>query len=171
MALWRRLGLDPAVVPSEKPAQMNISPRRIGAVTRGEALSLLAGVSVGRIVFTENAMPAVRPASHLVVLDEIIARSHDGSAIVPVVDSNPDGEWSTGSERETVIAYEADDIDINSRLGWSVVVTGPATPITDPGEIARYATVLTPWAFAGEGQLIRIHAGIVTGYRLFDHSG
>jgi hypothetical protein len=151
---------------------MNFSPRRIGAVTRGEALSLLAGVSVGRIVFTENAMPAVRPASHLVESDDIIARSHDGSVVVPPVGGRiPDDEWAAGSKRETVIAYEADDIDINFRLGWSVVVTGPATPITDPGEIARYATVLTPWAFAGEGQLIRIHAGIVTGYRLFNHSG
>jgi hypothetical protein len=151
---------------------MNFSPRRIGAVTRGEALSLLAGVSVGRIVFTENAMPAVRPASHLVESGDIIARSHDGSVIVPAAGGRiPDAEWAAGSERETVIAYEADDIDINSRLGWSVVVTGPATPITDPGEIARYATVLTPWAFAGEGQLIRIHAGIVTGYRMLNHSG
>jgi len=151
---------------------MNITPRRIGAVTRAEALSLLAGVSVGRIVFTENAMPAVRPASHLVVSDEIIARSHDGSAVVPaVVDRIPDTNGAAGAERETVIAYEADDIDIASRLGWSVVITGTATPVTDPGEIARYAMALAPWTVAGEGQLIRIHTGIVTGYRLFDHSG
>jgi hypothetical protein len=151
---------------------MNFSPRRIGAVTRGEALSLLAGVSLGRIVFTENAMPAVRPASHLVDSDSIIALSHDGSAIVPAIGERIlDIEWGAGPERETVVAYEADDIDIDSRLGWSVVVTGPATPVTDPVEIARYATVLTPWAVAGEGQLIRIHAGIITGYRLLNHSG
>ncbi|HEX6451368.1 MAG TPA: pyridoxamine 5'-phosphate oxidase family protein [Trebonia sp.] len=150
---------------------MNISPRRIGAVTRGEALSLLASVSLGRVVFTENAMPAVRPANHLVESDDIIARSHDGSAIIPaVMDRNLDGDWGAGSERETVIAYEADNIDIAARLGWSVVITGPATPVTDPREIARYATALTPWTFSGEGQLIRIHAGIVTGYRLLNHS-
>jgi len=150
---------------------MNISPRRIGAVTRGEALSLLASVSLGRVVFTENAMPAVRPANHLVESDDIIARSHDGSAVVPaIVDWNLDGEWGAGQERETVIAYEADNIDVDSRLGWSVVITGPATPVTDPREIAAYAAALTPWTLAGEGQLIRIHAGIVTGYRLLDGS-
>ena len=150
---------------------MNITPRRVGAVTRGEALSLLASVSLGRIVFTENAMPAVRPASHLVESDDIIARSHDGSAVVPAILGRIlDGEWDAGPERETVVAYEADDIDIDCKLGWSVVITGPATPVTDPGEIARYATVLTPWTLAGEGQLIRVHAGIVTGYRLVNHS-
>jgi hypothetical protein len=151
---------------------MNISPRRIGAVNRGEALSLLASVSLGRVVFTENAMPAVRPASHLVESDDIIVRSHDGSAVVPAFfDRILDVERGPGADRETVVAYEADDIDIHSRLGWSVVITGPATPITDPGEIKRYAMLLTPWTLSGEGQLLRVHAGIVTGYRLVDHSG
>lgn len=161
---------------------MTDSPRKIDDVTRGEALSLLAGVSLGRIVFTENAMPAVRPASHLVADGDIIARSHDGSAIVPVGDGAPgppevaglSGASSlsgvTGPERETVVAYQADDIDTSTRLGWSVVVTGPARPVLDPAEIERYEAYLPPWTDTDSGQLIRVHPGIVSAYRLAEQS-
>lgn len=165
---------------------MSDSSRKIGDVTRSEALSLLSGVALGRIVFTENAMPAVRPASHIVEAGDIIARSHDGSVIVPPATggrgrgagrfagpgrfSGPGGSGgsagSAGSRWETVVAYQADEIDMVSRLGWSVVVTGPARPVLDPAEIDRFATALSPWSDDEEGQLIRIHPGIVTGYRL-----
>ena len=141
---------------------MSISPRKLRAVTRGDALSLLAGTSLGRFVFTENAMPAVRPASHLVKDGVILARCHDGAAVVPV---------GAGARRETVVAYQADDIDIGTRLGWSVVVTGPATLVLNPAEVERYSVVLAPWTSAGAGQLIRVHPGIVTGYRLVDQAG
>lgn len=149
---------------------MTISTRKLGVVTRGEAMTLLSGVSLGRIVFTENAMPAIRPASHLVTGGVIIARSHDGTEVVPAGDAgrSPGGEPAAGSGRETVVAYQADDIDLSSRLGWSVVVTGPATRVVDPDEIARYGAALPPWADGVEGQLIRIDPGIVSGYRLVD---
>lgn len=124
-------------------------------MTRGEALALLADVQLGRIVYTENAMPAVRPASHLVDDGVIIARSHDGSEVVP-----------DDSQRETVVAYQVDDIDQGARLGWSIVATGPATPVRDPEEISRYTAVLPGWVEGGSEQLIRIDPGIVNGYRL-----
>ena len=134
---------------------MSISPRKLSVVAHSEALSLLARVPLGRIVFTENAMPAVKPACHLVESGVIIARSHDGAAVL-----------AAGNERESVVAYQADEIDVGRQVGWSVVITGPATLIHDPAEIERYAALLPPWTDAREGQLIRVHPGIVTGYRL-----
>ncbi|SEC29837.1 Pyridoxamine 5'-phosphate oxidase [Streptomyces sp. 3213] len=62
--------------------------------------------------------------------------------------------------------HEADDLDPATRTGWSVVVTGAAGPVTDPGELARYLTHLTPWADTEMEQVVRIRADIVTGYRL-----
>lgn len=136
---------------------MSITPRKLGPVTPDEALALLADVPLGRIVFTERAMPAIRPATHLVDNGVIIARSHDGSEVVPV-----------RSGRETVVAYQADDIDVGSRLGWTIVATGPATQVRDPDEISRYAAVLPRWAEGAGEQLIRIDPGIVNGYRLIE---
>jgi hypothetical protein len=38
---------------------------------------------------------------------------------------------------DVVVAYEADDLDPQRQLGWSVVVTRLATTLTDPEQIAR----------------------------------
>ncbi|MFD8141548.1 pyridoxamine 5'-phosphate oxidase family protein [Streptomyces sp. NPDC059708] len=40
--------------------------RRMRELDRAEALRLLATVSLGRVVFTHRALPAVRPVNHLV---------------------------------------------------------------------------------------------------------
>ncbi|MEU6497616.1 pyridoxamine 5'-phosphate oxidase family protein [Streptomyces sp. NPDC046984] len=70
---------------------------------------------------------------------------------------------AAGSE---VVAYEADDLDPAARPGWSVVVTGAATAVSDPSELARYRTQLTPWVDTEMERVVRIQADVVTGYRL-----
>ncbi len=55
--------------------------RNTRRATEGESWRLLASVCLGRAVFTMQALPAIRPASHLVNGDVIIIRSHLGSAI------------------------------------------------------------------------------------------
>jgi hypothetical protein len=84
---------------------------------RGEAMRLLASVDYGRVVFTLNALPAVRPVNHLVDDDQIIIRTRLSAAISTVVRSADPG---------VVVAYEADQFDPQRRAGWSVVATGYA---------------------------------------------
>ncbi len=88
-----------------------------------EALRLLASVEFGRVVFTVNALPAIRPVNHLLDDGRIIIRTRLTSAISSRARS-ADG---------VVVAYEADDINSQTRTGWSVVVTGRAHTVTDPG--------------------------------------
>ena len=52
------------------------------------------------------------------------------------------------------MAYEADDLDPQRQLGWSVVVTGLATTLTDPEQIARYERRLHPWVNAAMDTVI-----------------
>jgi len=40
--------------------------------------------------------------------------------------------------------------------------------VTDPAELARYRTQLTPWVDTEMEHVVRIHADIVTGYRLVE---
>ncbi len=42
---------------------MQHMPRRLIALRKAESRRRLAGVSFGRIVFTEHAMPAIRPST------------------------------------------------------------------------------------------------------------
>ncbi|WP_181800149.1 glycine radical domain-containing protein [Streptomyces ipomoeae] len=49
-----------------------------------------------------------------------------------------------------VVAFEADEVDTSARAGWSVVVTGRATVVTDPAErAANLAGVLDAYMACG----------------------
>src|SRR6188472_2145262 len=93
------------------------------SVDRGEAMRLLASVEFGRVVFTLNALPAVRPVNHLVDNGRIIIRTRLGAAVATTVRSTQPGA--------VVVAYEADHFDPGPRTGWSVVVTGRAQTVTN----------------------------------------
>jgi hypothetical protein len=64
-----------------------------------------------------------------------------------------------------VVACEADDIDQQRRLGWSVVVTGLAQLVRDPDLIARYQAALLPWIGLPMDQVLRVRTDLVTGFR------
>ena len=103
---------------------------------------------------TDQALPAIRPVNHLVDDGDIIVRTHGGSALLG------------RALQSEVVAYEADEIDAATRTGWSVVVTGTATRVTDRGALTRYQSLLMPWVGAEMGQVVRIRPEIVSGYRL-----
>lgn len=125
---------------------------------RAQAMRLLASVTYGRVVFTRDALPAIRPVNHLVEDGRVIVRTRLSAKISTTVRSTTDSG--------VVVAYEADDLDAEQRLGWSVVVTGRATPITDPDEIARYEQLLRPWVNNVMDTVIAIEPEIVTGMRI-----
>lgn len=66
------------------------------------------------------------------------------------------------------MVYEADRLDLETRTGWSVMVTGRACRVTDPLDVARYRKQLIPWVDMDTDMdhVIRISAEVVTGYRL-----
>jgi hypothetical protein len=117
-------------------------------------MRLLAGVSIGRVVFTARALPAVRPVCHVVDGDYIIIRTDRNASITSEL----------RAEAGTVVAYEADAIDMAEHLGWSVVVV--AHRVIDPDEAAVYRRALRPWVRGAKDQVIAIHADMVTGFRL-----
>ncbi|MEU2563207.1 pyridoxamine 5'-phosphate oxidase family protein [Streptomyces longispororuber] len=133
-------------------------PRHSVHLDSAEALRLLGSVSLGRVVFTQHALPTIRPVNHLVDGGDIVIRTHEGSALTSRT------RHSAGSG--VVVAYEADAIDPVRHLGWSVVVTGYARLVTDPRELARYQALLHPWVDRTMDYAVRIHPDLVTGIRL-----
>ncbi|QIS14445.1 pyridoxamine 5'-phosphate oxidase family protein [Nocardia arthritidis] len=117
-----------------------------------ESLRWLAGAPFGRVVFTENALPAVRPMYHLVDDDRVVIHGQLGSVL-------PRGH-------EQVVTYAADEIDPTTRLGWLVTVTGLAGPVTDPAEIERYQSLLNRLIPLPHDQVIRISCEFVAGIEL-----
>ncbi len=124
-------------------------------LSRTRALELLGSVNLGRLVFTHQALPAVRPVNHLVECESIIVRATAGAAII-----------SAANRHGVVVAYEADSIDPGSHGGWSVIVVGTARLLTDDSAAARYRARLRPWVSGPVDDVITISSDLVTGYEL-----
>lgn len=131
---------------------MTTSGRRLRQLPKDEAMRLLRGASMGRIVFTSGGLPSVRPVNHVVDDGAVVIRTHLGSATLD----------TTGS----VVAYEADAIDPDEHTGWSVIVTGLARIVEDSEEIRRYEALLQPWVSQQLTHVIRVDAEVVTGFEL-----
>lgn len=95
-------------------------------LTRTGCLELLGTRTLGRIIFTASAMPAVEPVVYAVFGDEVVFRVRDRAAL------------STATE-DAVVGFQVDDIDPLSRSGWSVVGVGQAYTVsaTDPRALPR----------------------------------
>ncbi|MFJ9660012.1 pyridoxamine 5'-phosphate oxidase family protein [Streptomyces griseoflavus] len=122
---------------------------------RTEALRLMATVPVGRIVYTRRAMPAVLPVTFVLDHDgAVLLRTAAGSALARAVD-------------RAVVAFETDDVDAARQAGWSVVVTGSAAVVTDPGERERlFRDGPVAWVPARHEVFVRIEPELVTGREL-----
>ncbi|MEU6786824.1 pyridoxamine 5'-phosphate oxidase family protein [Nonomuraea angiospora] len=129
--------------------------RNLKELSAADSLRRLAGVPLGRVVFTRHALPAVRPVNHVVTDGQIVIRSSAGTILSAEV-----------AAFEAVVAFEADELDVEERLGWNVVVTGFAQLVQDPGEAARLKSMIKPWMTGQLDQVIRIRPQIITGYEL-----
>ena len=142
------------VVTAHDEAPQVLQMRQAIELTEGECWQLLGSVSLGRVVFTHHAMPAIRPVNHLVDNQKIIVRSHLGAAITSRADAG------------SVVCYEADDLDPVGHTGWSVIATGLARLVQEPDAIARYEQLLEPWVAGELDQVISTEPRVVTGVRL-----
>jgi uncharacterized protein len=125
-------------------------------VTRDECLSLMASVPVGRVIYTRQALPAV----------ELVNFAIDGGGDI-IVRTDHSGKLAAAA-RGAVIAFEADSLDFDHRVGWSVTAIGQSREVTDPEEIGRLKQLgLASWAPGEREHFIRISPEILNGRRLF----
>ncbi|MEO6086859.1 MAG: pyridoxamine 5'-phosphate oxidase family protein [Umezawaea sp.] len=127
-------------------------PSGLLTLSEAKSLSLLSSVPFGRVGFSRDALPAIRPVNHVVDRGSIIIRTHLGAAVLSAVGM--------------VVAYEADSIDPVTRTGWSVIVVGVAKRVFDIDEAARFECVLKPWVRETMDHVIRIVPEVVTGFEL-----
>ena len=102
-------------------------------LSRQECLALLTAVPVGRVIFTDRAMPAAQPVNYLLDGEEIIFRTANGSKLAAAV-------------RHAVVGFQVDEIDTRSRTGWSVLGVGEASEVVHPDRLAELTDLLAdPW--------------------------
>ncbi|MEV0171975.1 pyridoxamine 5'-phosphate oxidase family protein [Streptomyces sp. NPDC050803] len=122
---------------------------RMVEVSGAEALWLLEGSSLGRLVYEQRDLTVVRPARHVWEYGRLVVRTPAPASAVP----------ATGT-------YHVDEIRAVAGTGWTVTVSGPAEVITDADEAAHYRRTLTGWSHGPHDTLLRIHPKAVVGFRL-----
>jgi uncharacterized protein len=119
-----------------------------------ECLALAASMPIGRIVFTDRALPAVQPVNFMIEDGSVIIRTAQGSKLA-------------AATRNAVVAFEVDEFDHQARTGWSVTLVGRAQSVRDPVEEARLARLpLRTWAPGERDRFIRIRPEHVSGRRI-----
>jgi hypothetical protein len=118
-----------------------------------ESLQLLRSATIGRLVFTDNALPAICPINFTMAIGEIIVRGERGCRVDKL--------------DRMVVAFEADHVEPVTRTGWSVVVVGRARKLTDLDDLAGPGLAAShPWAAGTRAKFLAIDMEHITGRRL-----
>ncbi|SEH66521.1 Nitroimidazol reductase NimA, pyridoxamine 5'-phosphate oxidase superfamily [Mycolicibacterium rutilum] len=127
--------------------------RALETLNRRQCLDLLQHVRVGRLVFTEDALPAVQPVNFRLWRDDLVIRVAGGPKLA-------------AATNHQVVAFEADELDPDLRDGWSVTVVGHAEPITEIDELVELSgTFVEPWVDGRRDHFVRIRTETMTGRR------
>ena len=135
-----------------------VAAPQLVTLSRAECLKLLAAGSFGRVVVTVGAdhRPLIRPVSYL--FDEtaqaVTFRSSPGTKLHALL-------------RSASACFEIDDVDVDARTGWSVILYGVTEPVVRPTEILRLEqSGLDSFASGPRPDWVRIRAMTITGMRL-----
>ncbi|GAB3887485.1 pyridoxamine 5'-phosphate oxidase family protein [Kibdelosporangium lantanae] len=119
-----------------------------------ECLRLLGKVPVGRIVYTDRALPAVQPVNFVVDGRSVVIRTAPRSRLAVAANG-------------AVVAFEVDEFtDAPDSNAWSVVVVGRADEIPAEEFAAVRRLPLQPWVAGARDYYLRVAIEIISGRRL-----
>src|SRR5215212_11451785 len=102
---------------------MTADVRRLRELDEEECRTLLGTAVIGRIAFTDGALPAIQPVHFTLLAGHVYIPTRPGSKVA-------------AATANSVVAFEADAFDAETRLGWSVTTVGPSRVVTHPDDIA-----------------------------------
>jgi nitroimidazol reductase NimA-like FMN-containing flavoprotein (pyridoxamine 5'-phosphate oxidase superfamily) len=131
--------------------------RQVGwqELTKSECFELLAGERLGRVAVVDDQGPIVFPVNFVLDRHMVVFRTDEGTKL-------------DAACRGSRVAFEIDGTDEAARTGWSVLVRGEATEVTDPAELARLRKRrLSPWAPGAKSRYVRILPTKLAGRRIW----
>jgi len=128
--------------------------RTLEVLTREECWEHLRRARLGRLVYTDAALPAVVPVSFAVVGEELVIAATSGTKIAVAA-------------RGDIVALQIDEADALTRTGWSVTAVGSSHRMGDTHLAATLrAEGLVPWAPTLWATYISISVRLLTGRKL-----
>lgn len=129
----------------------NDEDRVLEVLGDAECHRLLGTARVGRLGFTDGALPAILPVPFTIEDGCIRIPAREGNRVVEAV-------------RRSVVAFAVDAYDVAHRTGWGVTVIGPAIVVPGTGPLAPAAG--TSGAPPLPGRSIVVQMALLRGWRL-----
>lgn len=126
-------------------------------IDRDECLRLLQTQSMGRLAVADHGAypPHIVPVNFIVEGDGVVFRSNFGL------------KFQLSVLAEHSVSFEADEIDAEGHMAWSVVVQGRAELLTQEEiDALPHGSWLHPWAPGERKEWVRIVPYTVTGRRV-----
>lgn len=119
-----------------------------------ECRHLLGTTPIGRLGFTDRALPMILPAHYTVREPEVVLASLPDSKV-------------NAAARATIVAFETDHYDPGRQEGWCVSLVGPSRLICDPDEVSALDGLdFAPWTGDPRQHYIGIRIAMLRGRRL-----
>src|SRR3954468_10598983 len=93
--------------------------RRLWELDEEECRALLGTAVIGRIAFTEGALPAIQTVHFTLLGGHVYIPTRPGSKVA-------------AATANAVVAFQADEFDPTTKVGWSVTTVGPSRLVTRP---------------------------------------
>jgi nitroimidazol reductase NimA-like FMN-containing flavoprotein (pyridoxamine 5'-phosphate oxidase superfamily) len=124
-----------------------------------ECWELLASGGLGRLVYSSRYGPIALPVVYMTDEGSIVLGTWDTALF--------DEDLRTGiAQAEYQVAVEADQIDVDAREGWMVMVRGAAHHLDTEAERAPFIDAgLEPWMEGVPAHFIRVTPGSIWGNR------
>ena len=126
--------------------------RRFEALGRQQCLDLLESHHVGRIAWQAAEGPQVLPVTYTMNQGSAYFRTAPDSILAELA-------------QPTSVALEVDELDQQTRSGWSIVLRGRTSAVSEPEALADLwaSDSLVPWAVGNRTLFIRIVPERVSG--------
>lgn len=139
----------------ETPEKPPVDRNGLEVLSSRQCWSLLGATPIGRLAFVHAGEAKVLPVNYAVVDHHIVFRTGRGAKF---------GTASMGRP----VSFEVDQWDDVGRTGWSVLIEGNISMVTDPDEEQRLNEIgLRPWApQATDPVWVRLQPVDVSGRRI-----
>lgn len=135
-----------------------MSSGKLEVLSKDECLVLLGQAKVGRVGVSVRAIPEIFPVNFCLLEGAIVFRTAEGTKL-------------HAATHDAVLAFEVDDFDDDVRRGWSVLVIGHSSEVTEPSEINAARRLLSDtWVPPERYYVIRIAPERVTGRRISERA-
>jgi nitroimidazol reductase NimA-like FMN-containing flavoprotein (pyridoxamine 5'-phosphate oxidase superfamily) len=144
----------PAVSQTTPPAGPQARPHALRTLSPAECFDLLEPGGIGRVGFTSVDGIMMLPVNFAVTAKTIIFRTAPDTLLA----------LYSGAQ----VSFEADRLDEALHTGWSVLVQGRASEVTDEREVKRLQnrTHLQPWAAGPRDVYVRIRPTRISGRQI-----